>query len=215
MSFTALQGDEKRWTALSFINTLGVAPFKAQLNVLWEELKLWTSTKTENMWQDVGLLCVWPELLASAACINMSNYTNSAVDRTVLTSVRASIPLVYPPSSPSCHTQLSGCFQPTFAAPYDTIFLPDNFLSLGVENVRNCNISWPDNRGFMRSSQSAQTAIEVLSVALNVFSMLSLRTIIVLHCTLSNGYCSSACHVSFITWICKLVSLFLNTHKLL
>lgn len=111
--------------------------------------------------------------------------------------------------SSSCHTRLSGHFQPTFTAPYDTIFLPDNFLSLGIENVRNCNISWPDNGGFTRSSQSAQTAIEVLSVVLNVFSMLSLRTIIVLHCTLSNGYCSSVCHVSFIMWICKVVSFFL------
>lgn len=46
---------------------------QSPVKCLREELKLWSLTETENIWWDMELLCVWPELLASAACINMSN----------------------------------------------------------------------------------------------------------------------------------------------
>lgn len=105
MSFTTLQVGEKHWMVLSFINALRVAPFKTQLNILWEEFNLWTSTELRtygNMWRcaEFDLRC-WHQQLALIYQINPTTLLTEQYWPEQLTSAWGS---VLCPSSLLSHT---------------------------------------------------------------------------------------------------------------
>lgn len=128
------------------------------------------------------------------------------------TSLRGHIPLLYPPSSPTVSHNWGHSTNWPFST-YLYYILWYNFPCCQIHfNSLYMSIIFTSCDGL---SQSPQTAIKVSSAALTVISILSLRTITVLHGTLFNGCCSSMCHISFITWICKVVSFIINTHKIL
>lgn len=160
---------------LSFINRPSAAPFKACLNVLQGQLKLWTLTKlrTYGGVAAFDLIC-WHQQLAIISQIKPTallteHFWHQSEEAFLFVKPKALYRL------------------PFYYTALHKIFFLCDISSPHFQFNMSIIFSWLHNRWFMRRSHSAQTAIKFLSVALNVVSILSLMGAIALLCTLSNG----------------------------